>query len=406
MKKIIYSLLFLIIIASPSLAQDQQKIIKKMKEEVTYLASDKLEGRATGTLSEKIAAEYIRAKFLEYNLSEKGEDGYFQYFEAKIKENPHSQEIKKKITGTNVVGYINNKQQQTIIIGAHYDHVGYGDFGSLYDGEREVHNGADDNASGVSIMLNLADKLRQITDYNYLFIAFSGEEHGLFGSSYYAKNPTINLQKVRFMINFDMVGRLNKDKTLAINGVGTSEKWYDLINEANQFDFKLKTTESGIGPSDHTSFYLQNIPAIHFFTGQHEDYHKPSDDVDKINFEGMFAIYEYVKNIISKSIEITEFTFQETKSDTTMTPKFTVTLGVMPDYMFDGKGMRIDGISKGKTAEKFGILKGDIVIKMGDTDVVDMMSYMKALSKFKKGDSTKIQLSRDSDIIELNISFQ
>ena len=406
MKKIIYSFLFIIIIVTPSEAQDQQKIIEKMKEEVTYLASDKLEGRATGTLSEKIAAEYISAKFHEYNLSEKGEDGYFQYFEAKIKENPHSQEIKKKITGTNVVGYINNNQNQTIIIGAHYDHVGYGDFGSLYDGKREIHNGADDNASGVSIMLNLADNLREITDYNYLFIAFSGEEHGLFGSSYYAKNPTINLQKVRYMINFDMVGRLNKDKNLAVNGVGTSDKWYDLINEANKFDFKLKTTESGIGPSDHTSFYLQNIPAIHFFTGQHEDYHKPSDDVDKINFEGMFVIYEYVKNIISKSIEIKEFTFQETKSDTTITPKFTVTLGVMPDYLFDGKGMRIDGISKGKTAEKFGILKGDIVIKMGDNDVVDMMSYMKALSKFEKGDSTKIQLYRKSDIIELNISFQ
>ena len=161
-----------------------------------------------------------------------------------------------------------------------------------------------------------------------------------------------------------------------------------------------------MGASDHTSFYLQDIPVLHFFTGQHEDYHKPSDDVDKINFEGMFKIHEYVKNIIVKSTDIKEFTFQETKSDTTITPKFTVTLGVMPDYLFDGKGMRIDGISKGKTAEKFGILKGDIVIKMGDTDVVDMMSYMRALSKFEKGDSTKIQLSRNSDIIELEISFQ
>ena len=188
--------------------------------------------------------------------------------------------------------------------------------------QKEVHNGADDNASGVSILINLAQGLNEITNYNYLFIAFSGEEHGLFGSSYYAKNPTINLEKVRFMINFDMVGRLNNENTLVINGIGTSNKWIDLINNANKFDFKLKTTESGIGGSDHTSFYLQNIPAIHFFTGQHGDYHKPSDDVEKINFEGMYTIYEYAKNIIIQSTEIEEFTFQETKSEQKSTPDF------------------------------------------------------------------------------------
>ena len=199
---------------------------------------------------------------------------------------------------------------------------------------------------------------------------------------------------------------LNNQKTLAINGIGTSNKWKDLLNEANRFDLKLKTTESGIGPSDHTSFYLQNIPAIHFFTGQHEDYHKPSDDIEKINFDGMYTIYEYVKTIIIKSTKIEDFTFQETKSDTTLTPKFKVTLGVMPDYLFDGKGMRIDGISKGKTADNFGILKGDIVLKMGEIDVNDMMSYMQALSKFNKGDSTMVKLNRDSKIIEIDITFQ
>jgi hypothetical protein len=377
-----------------------------MREEVSYLASDKLEGRATGTISEKLAAEYISLKFRQYNLIPKGDDNYFQYFEAKIKENPHSKKIKKSITGTNVVGYIDNNKDQTIIFGAHYDHLGYGDFGSLYDGDNEIHNGADDNASGVSIMINLAKSLNNITAYNYLFIAFSGEEHGLFGSSYYAKNPTINLNEVKFMINFDMVGRLNEEKTLAINGIGTSNKWEELINDANEFNFKLKTTESGIGPSDHTSFYLQNIPAIHFFTGQHEDYHRPSDDVDKINFDGMFTIYEYAKNIIIKSLDIDEFAFKETKSDTTITPKFKVTLGVMPDYLFDGKGMRIDGVSKHKTASKFGILRGDIVLKMGNIDVNDMMSYMQALSKFNKGDSTTVKLDRKAKIIEINIVFQ
>ena len=406
MKKLVKSLLFLLISISFSQAQDHEKILENMKIDVTYLASDELEGRATGTIGETKAAEYIILKFKEYNLLPKGQDEFYQSFEAKIRKNPHSQEVKEKIIGKNVIGYINNNAVETIIIGAHYDHVGYGSFGSLYDGEKKVHNGADDNASGVSILINLANSLKEIKNYNYLFIAFSGEEHGLFGSSFYAKNPTIDLNKVRFMINFDMVGRLNDQKTLAINGIGTSTKWQELINDANTFDFQLKTTESGIGPSDHTSFYLQNIPSIHFFTGQHSDYHKPSDDVEKINFDGMFLIHEYVKKIIELSTKIEKFDFQETKSDSTTTPRFNVTLGVMPDYLYDGEGMRIDGISKGKTAEKYGIVKGDIVVKIGHIDVVDMNSYMKGLGAFNKGDATTVRVKRGNKLIDVDIIFQ
>ena len=406
MKKTIIYTLFLIFSSCTLSNQNKEETINKMIDEVTYLASDELEGRETGTDSEKLAADYISSKFNEYNLIEKGTQGYLQYFNATIKENPHTQTIKKKIKGINVVGYIDNSQDETVIIGAHYDHLGYGHFGSLYDGEKEVHNGADDNASGVSIMINLAKTLNKIKEYNYLFIAFSGEEHGLFGSSFYAKNPTIDLKDVRFMINFDMVGRLNEDKTLAINGIGTSSYWDELINDANIYNFKLKTTESGIGPSDHTSFYLQDIPSIHFFTGQHEDYHKPSDDVEKINFEGMFEIYNYVKNIISSSTKIENFDFVQTKSDSTTTPRFNVTLGVMPDYLFDGEGMRIDGISKGKTAEKFDILKGDIVIKIGDVEVPDMIGYMEGLSKFEKGDSAVVKIKRGEETISKSIVFQ
>ena len=405
MKKTIFYILFLSI-SSCSIDADKDSIINKMIDEITYLSSDSLEGRETGTAGEKLAAEYISSKFKEYGLIGKGTDGYLQSFEASIKENPHTNTIKKKIQATNVVGYIDNNQEETIIIGAHYDHIGYGDFSSLYDGEREIHNGADDNASGVSIMINLAKSLNKVKEYNYLFIGFSGEEHGLFGSSYYAKNPTIDLEKVRFMINFDMVGRLNDENTLAINGIGTSNYWDQLINNSNDYNFKLKTTESGIGPSDHTSFYLQDIPSIHFFTGQHEDYHKPSDDVEKINFEGMYEIFKYVENIIISSTEIENFDFVQTKSDSTTSPRFSVTLGVMPDYLFDGEGMRIDGVSKEKTAEKYGIQKGDIVIKIGDLEVKDMMGYMKGLSMHEKGDSTTVIVNRNNKKIKFSIVFQ
>ena len=200
--------------------------------------------------------------------------------------------------------------------------------------------------------------------------------------------------------------RLNKENQLAINGVGTSTYWQALLDSSNSFDFDLKLSSSGTGGSDHTSFYLQNIPVLHFFTGQHEDYHKPSDDADKINFEGMYKILIYVKSIIINSQEITDFDFKETTSDESRPPKFSVTLGVMPDYLFDGEGMRIDGVSKNKTASKYGIKKGDIVIKMGEFEIIDMMSYMKALSKFNKGDSTRIGLNRDNKIIELDVVFQ
>jgi len=407
MKKLVYTLIFLTTSTFIFYGQEKEKIISQMVEEVSFLASDKLEGRETGSLGEKTAANYIKEKFISYNLSPKGDnDSYYQYFKASVRKNPHSNEIKKKITGINVVGFKNNNAKETIIIGAHYDHIGYGSFGSLYSGEKQVHNGADDNASGVSIMLNLAYSLMLDTNYNYLFIALSGEEHGLYGSSYYAKNPTINLNNVRFMINFDMVGRLNQENILAINGIGTSSHWKKLIQDANNYNFDLKTTESGIGPSDHTSFYLQDIPSIHFFTGQHSDYHKPSDDVEKINFEGMYKIHNYVKEIILNSISITDFDFQKTASNESKSPKFNVTLGVMPDYLFDGIGMRIDGISKGKTAEKYGIQKGDIVLAIGNNEVTDMTSYMQGLSKFNKGDKTTISIKREDSMIKIDIIFQ
>ena len=151
---------------------------------------------------------------------------------------------------------------------------------------------------------------------------------------------------------------------------------------------------------------MQDIPSIHFFTGQHEDYHKPSDDADKINFDGMYEVYNYVKEIIKQSSYINEFDFQETKSESDVMPSFKVTLGVMPDYMFEGEGMRIDGISKGKTAAKFGFKKGDIVVKMGELEITDMKSYMLALSKFEKGDSIIVIVNRANQSFNLPTVFQ
>ncbi len=311
-------------------------------------------------------------------------------------------------TGHNVVGYLNNGASNTVVIGAHYDHLGFGEIeGSLYRGTPSIHNGADDNASGVGLIIELAEKLSYspFKNNNYLFVAFSGEEMGLFGSKAFVNSGLIKNYSVNYMLNFDMVGRLDSAKTLIINGVGTSSAW-SALNNIKIDGINIKTTESGIGPSDQTSFYLKDIPVLHFFTGSHNDYHKPGDDADKVNYKGIESILNYTYCLIDSLNDNNKINFIKTKEDNNENaPKFTVTMGVIPDYAYNGKGMRIDGVSDGKPAQKAGVLAGDIVIKMGDYEVVDMMSYMVALSKFKKSDFTSIILVRNNNEIQLQIQF-
>ena len=381
-----------------------------IKEDVSFLADDKLEGRQTGTPGGEKASEYIKNRFESLGLTPKGTDGFYQSFSFKPKTHPH-EEVKftensdGTITGRNVVGFIDNKAKNTVIIGAHFDHLGYGGDGSLYrDSIKAIHNGADDNASGVALLLNLASKLKNTnTSNNYVFIAFSGEEMGLLGSNYFVKNPTFDIKEVSYMINMDMVGRL-KDSALAIYGTGTSPIFKQTLKSHNN-DFKLVMKESGVGPSDHTSFYLADLPVLHFFTGQHNDYHKPSDDTETLNYEGMESISTYIFNIISDLNDNGKLAFRKTKNESEENPRFKVGLGVIPDYMYDGKGMRVDGVSEGKPAIAAGIKKGDIVIELGGNKVTDMMSYMKALSAFKKGDKTTVILTRSGKEVKAEIQF-
>ncbi len=405
MKQYFILIFFLALISCNIEKQDS-----KIQEDVAFLADDKLEGRGTGTAGERLASEYIANRFKKLGIAPKGDEGYFQEFNFKPKTGPHSevkfinQKEDGSITGRNVLGFIDNKAENTVVIGAHYDHLGYGNEGSLYRGEKAIHNGADDNASGVAVMLNLATKLKkENTNNNYLFMAFSGEEMGLLGSNYFVKNATVDTKKINYMINMDMVGRL-KDSTLAVYGTGTSPIWRQTISSLND-DFNLVEKESGVGPSDHTSFYLNDIPVLHFFTGQHEDYHKPSDDQELLNYEGMYQISDYIFSIVSDLDNNGKLVFKKTINESESAPRFKVTLGVIPDYLFEGKGMRIDGVSDGKSAEKAGIIKGDVVVKMGTIEIVDMMSYMIGLSKFEKGNSTTVEVLRDGKIVEVKVTF-
>lgn len=311
--------------------------------------------------------------------------------------------------GNNILGVINNKAPYTVVIGAHYDHLGYGEENSLHKGERAVHNGADDNASGTAVLLELAKYLKKskLKKFNYLFIGFSGEELGLLGSSYFTKSNLFSNYQVNYMLNMDMVGRLDStDRTIIINGAGTSPFWNSKLTSIQAGKLKVKTTESGIGPSDHTSFYLKDIPVLHFFTGTHTDYHKPSDDWEKVNVQGMVDVADYMIALIEATEKQGKLDFTKTKEpETGKVTSFKVSLGVVPDYAFEGQGMRIDGVSEGKPAQKAGLKAGDVIIQIGDEKIKDIYAYMAALGKFAKGQTVEIRFIRDGKEEVLSVSF-
>ncbi|OQP61590.1 M20/M25/M40 family metallo-hydrolase [Niastella populi] len=318
----------------------------------------------------------------------------------------------KKRTGNNVIGFLNNSAPTTIVFGAHYDHLGYGEDGNTLQrsGDKQIHNGADDNASGTAALIELARLLKssKYKNNNYAFIAFSGEELGLFGSKYFTEHPTFDLQTVNYMINMDMVGRLNdSSKTITIGGYGTSPVWGNVFNALSRQKYlTVKYDSSGIGPSDHTSFYLKNIPVLFFFTGLHSDYHKPSDDAGKINYTGELFIIKYIESLVNQTNTKGKLAFQKTREPaTTTSARFNVTLGIMPDYSFSGSGVRVDGVSDGRPAQKAGIQTGDIIMQLGSFDTNSLEAYMQALGKFHKGEKTTVKYKRGEETKEGNVEF-
>ena len=310
-------------------------------------------------------------------------------------------------TGHNIIAMINNNAANTIVIGAHYDHLGLGhDGNSLYSGPEAIHNGADDNASGTAGVIELARMLKYSAakNYNYLFINFSGEELGLLGSNYWVKNATYDTSKINYMINMDMIGHYDSTKGMEIEGLGTSPAAFAFIRNIN--DFKIKFSDKGTGPTDHTSFYYANIPVLNFFTGTHSDYHKPTDDADKINYQAEAGILVMIEKIIDTLNNKPVLTFTQTADgNSSDAPSFKVRLGIIPDYMFEGPGLRVDGVDEGKPAANAGMQKGDVIMQLGDTEVTDIMAYMQALAKFKKGETVHAKVKRGNDLIDLNVTF-
>ncbi len=310
-------------------------------------------------------------------------------------------------TATNVVGFIDNKAANTIIIGAHYDHLGHGEDGNALSKDSSIFNGADDNASGTAAVVELARILSKSDDRknNYLFSCFAAEELGLLGSKYFAEHSPVNLSSINYMINLDMVGRLDAaTKALTIGGVGTSPSW-GALTTLSENAFAIKMDSAGVGPSDHTSFYKKDIPVLFFFTGVHADYHKPTDDADKLNLAGTVAIIRYISRIIEAENKAGKLAFSKTAEPKMDGLPFSVTLGIMPDYSFNGEGVKVDAVSQARPAQKAGIVAGDVIIKLGNFLCKDIYAYMKALNSFKKDDTTTVVIKRGGEEQTLSVTF-
>ena len=315
---------------------------------------------------------------------------------------------------SNVIGYLEGHdptlKDQAIVVGAHFDHLGYGGpgSGSLVPDVHEIHNGADDNASGSAALIELEQAFAAeegSLKRTMIFTAFTGEELGTLGSSYYVNHPFLPLDRTIAMINMDMVGRL-EGKALTIYGTGTSPRWDTLVARYNKDSlFTLKLIPDGIGPSDHSQFYGKDIPVLFFFTGTHNDYHKPSDDWDKINYPGEEKVARYVFAIVNDlEGDATRPTFQRTASSTSASGgdgrSFNVTLGIVPDYGEGQNGMKIGTTRPGGPAEKAGLKAGDLIVMMGGKKVLNIYDYMGILGELKPAQEVEVEVMRDGKSVK------
>jgi hypothetical protein len=399
--------LVLLICLSTYQLQAQKSAItqKNVEKHIAFLASDELKGRGTGTKDEQKAADYIAKHFKSLGLEPKGTNGFEQPFKANI-DTVHA------VDARNVVAYLDNGADRTIVIGAHYDHLGEGyQRGSLEANSKgKIHNGADDNASGVAGVLEMARyyaKNGVKESHNFLFICFSAEELGLLGSKYYSNNPTIDLSKVNLMLNFDMIGRFDAAKAITVGGWGTSPTWGQVVPPVMEREKMLfKIDSAGAGASDHTSFYVKKIPVLFFFTGVHGDYHKPSDDTQLINFEGEAKILNAVTGIINDIDKLpNRLEYRETAMPMARNMSFKVTMGLLLDYSFNGPGIKVDGVSKNRPGETAGIKGGDLILRLDKYNLNTIYDYMGALGKFEKGQTVEAEVQRGNEKLKLPVTF-
>lgn len=328
-------------------------------------------------------------------------------------------------SASNVVGMIQGSDprlaSEYVVIGAHYDHLGLGGSESLAQNPvGSIHHGADDNASGTSALLELARVMsagRQHLRRSIVFVAFSAEELGLLGSAAYTKNPAVPLSSTVAMINMDMVGRL-RDGKLFVGGVGTSPEWKPLLERLNSSPqpaasvatdstrFTLSFGQDGYGPSDHQSFYVRDVPVLFFFTGTHDDYHKPSDTADKVNADGTALIAGLVREAATAvANDDKRIAFNRVRTETRPVGRgFRVYLGTIPNYSDQDEGLKLDGVRAGSPAEKAGLRQGDIVTRLGKFPIKNVYDYTYALGEMTAGDEVDVVILRDGKQMALKLT--
>jgi aminopeptidase YwaD len=375
-----------------------------------YLTSPALAGRATGSEGDSLARIYIRFEMQKAGLKPYIGNG-FEYFQAKVAYLPQNADSlsHKMVTTANVAMVLEGTdpvlKSEYVIVGAHFDHLGMGGPGSSSRNRDTVaiHPGADDNASGVTLLIEMAKRLasrKKGFPRSIVFVAFSGEELGLLGSRYFDAHLPVNNSNVNIMINMDMVGRMKEGNFLQAGGVGTATGLRDSVAAlADTNLLHITFTDEGSGPSDHFSFYADSIPVLFFTTGTHTDYHLPSDTWDKLNYDGMVLTADLMYKIISRSAtNPVRYTFQLSgpQVQQPMGKRGGVTLGIMPDVAGVVKnGLRADLVTPGKPAALGGMKKGDVIISIENKPVNDIYEYMKRLNELKAGQRVTVEVLRN-----------
>lgn len=367
-------------------------------------------------ISRKIADQLVSAQLnmLQTKLDEKKQP---QSYSLNIQISAEVELEKQIVNVPNVIGIVPGSdpvlRDEYIILGAHFDHLGFGGqgTGSLAPDSSAIHNGADDNASGTAGILELSKKLssnRKNLKRSILLMAYNAEEQGLLGSKYYVNNPTVSLSATAAMINMDMIGRMSEGKVI-VGGTGTSPEFETILNETNKdHGIHLKMSQEGYGPSDHASFYVNNIPVLFFFTGTHMDYHKPSDDWQNINVAGQKQIVDLIYDLTIKlSNQATKPLFSQAgpKTPTQTRRSFKVTFGVIPSYGSDAEGMEIDGAKKEGPAGKAGMQKGDVITSIGGKEIKNIYDYMYRLEELKPGETVEVKVLRAGKKLTLKINL-
>ena len=387
--------------------------VEDFKSRVGYLASDKLGGRSAGSKGDILARDYM------VDLFEKSSSSVtVQEFEVIT-----NRRTKETAITYNVIGVLPGNdpvlKDEFVIVGGHYDTTPNPPKARrlFFD---NINNGADDNASGTAMVLELFEKYASTNSHKrtLVFILFGGEELGLLGSKHYAENPTIDLDKVQLMVNLDMIGRLDEDKNVYLGGVPTAyglDKAIKPFIESSKLNVtSYQHTASGVrslfSRSDHYNFYKKDVPSLFFFTGIHKDYHTPRDEANLVNYEGLKLISDLAEKVIDNAANRNDrFEFRELpklEEESERTPaRMKVSLGIMPDYAHQGSGLKIDSVIDKRPAKNSGMKDGDVVIKIQDTMIDDIYKYMEILSKIEPGTKVQTTVLRNNEELNIDVQF-